>query len=246
MNKKVEKILSFLIVAIFSCVALGVIWILGRTILLHQTAGHWASVRAKVLNWDLVQETGRKSGSKLVVTRSKVVVNYRYRFENKDYTGQRLDFSLGADNFGDKRRQRQMDLLRQTPVQVFVNPDKPTESVVDRSLPVHQIAFGLFFLFFPCGLGTIFLWTYLFKFIKSVSGIENERFIYPLFGIMHSLPAPYALMAESPDRGLGSSLILFLFTLVLAYCSYETLLRIMNPNRGAKQLLKKPGQQRQN
>jgi hypothetical protein len=225
MNKTLQGVLAFFFVSIFGLVAIGMIGFLGRSVYLHMQTSHWQAVPAEILTWDLVHGKGKKSNSKLVA-------EYRYTFQNKTYTGQQLDFSVGSDNFSSGRRSRQMDLLRATPAQVFVNPANPSESVLDRSLPVQQVAFALFFLIFPCGLGTVFLVSYLLQFIQRVSGLQAERFVFPLLGILHSLPAPYALLVESPDRGLGSGLILFIFSLLLLYSLYEVVRRIRDPQRG--------------
>jgi hypothetical protein len=98
------------------------------------------------------------------------------------------------------------------------------------------MAFGLVFLVFPCGLGTVFILSYLLQFIQYVSGQQTTRFVFPLLGILHSLLAPYALLVESPDRGFGSGLILFLFSLLLAYSLFELVWRIINPQRGLEPL----------
>jgi hypothetical protein len=229
MNKTLQGVLAFFFVSIFGLFAIGLMGFLGRSVYLHLQAAQWKPVQAEVLTWDLVYGKGKKSNSKLVA-------EYRYTFQNQVYTNSQLDFSVGSDNFSGGRRRRQMDLLRQTPAQVFVNPANPAESVLDRSLPVQQMAFGLVFLVFPCGLGTVFILSYLLQFIQYVSGQQTTRFVFPLLGILHSLLAPYALLVESPDRGFGSGLILFLFSLLLAYSLFELVWRIINPQRGLEPL----------
>lgn len=225
MHKTLQGVLAFFIVGVFSLVALGLIGFLGRTIFLHVQSAAWPRVQAEILDWDLVHSTGKGSNSKLVV-------KYRYAFQNQVYTQTQLDFSVGSDNFSGGRRRRQMDLLRQSPAQAYVNPAQPSESVLDRSLPVQQVAFGLVFLVFPCGLGTIFLLSYLMQFIQRVSGWQAERFVFPLLGLLHSLPAPYALLVESPDRGVASGAILFVFSLLLVYSLMELVWRCLDPQRG--------------
>ncbi|MGE3726843.1 MAG: DUF3592 domain-containing protein [Candidatus Sericytochromatia bacterium] len=229
MHKTLQGILAFFLVSIFGLVAIGMLGFLGRSVYLHFQAAQWKSVPAEILKWDLVQGSGKKSNAKLVA-------QYRYTFQNRRYTGQELDFSVGSDNFSSGRRRRQMDLLRQNPAQVFVNPANPAESVLDRSLPVQQVAFALFFLIFPCGLGTVFILSYLLQFIQHVSGLQAQRFVFPLLGLLHSLPAPYALLVESPDRGWGSGLILFLFSLLLVYSLFEFAWRIRDSQRGLEPL----------
>jgi len=229
MHKTLQGILAFFFVSIFGLVAMGMLGFLGRSVYLHFQAAHWKTVQAEILKWDLVQGSSKKSNAKLVA-------HYRYTFQNQVYTNTQLDFSVGADNFSGGRRRRQMDLLRQTPAQVFVNPANPAESVLDRSLPVQQVAFALFFLIFPCGLGTVFSLSYLLQFVQHVSGLQAQRFVFPILGLLHSLPAPYALLVESPDRGWGSGLILSLFSLLLVYSLFEFAWRIRDPQRGLEPL----------
>ena len=82
---------------------------------------------------------------------------YTYRFGNQEYSGKRVAIAVGADNIGDY----QMDLGRRLggawsrgeSIVVFVNPDAPNESIVDRELRWGLIGFKSVFVFAFGGVG---------------------------------------------------------------------------------------------
>lgn len=222
-----KNLLYGLIVLVFSLAACTMIAFLGRTYYLHAATASWVQVPAQVLDWDLKQNQSRKHR-----TQTRLVVNYRYDFEGKSYLGDRIDFSIGSDNFSGSRRSRQMTALKSNQLRVFVNPAQPDDSVMDRSLPAQQVAFAVFFLFFPCGLGTAFGLSSVLQLITRLSGLSMDRWVMPSLGLLHGLPALYPLTFAWRELSPGSGLVLVLFGCVGLWSLIEILLRVRNPERG--------------
>ena len=100
------------------------------------------------------------------------VVRYRYQSDGKPYAGTRA----AVDDTGDSSRsfhQEIVDRLQSAQragatVQVWVNPQKPAESVVDRSLRVAPLAWNLLIAAFAGGAGLIVL-------VMAVGALRQER-----------------------------------------------------------------------
>jgi hypothetical protein len=89
-----------------------------------------------------IKEPGHKGG-----TAYGVEVRYRYEVNGKVYWGQRASLHDGTDGvsmFQQQLGQRLESAQRAgTPVQVWVNPAQPAESVADRSLRADLLALQL-------------------------------------------------------------------------------------------------------
>lgn len=225
------KLMHSFIVLVFSLAAAFLIGGLGHTYYLHATSAHWLQVPAQLVDWDLQ----RRSTSR--VQQTKLVVTYAYQFQGQTYQGQRLDFSLGADNFSGARRSRQLKALKSDDLKVYLNPAKPSESVLDRSLPAQQVAFATFFLFFPCGLGTVAILGFGLHAFSKVTGIVTDRWYMPVLGTLHGLPVLYPFLFARSELSPGSSLVLAGFGILLLISLTEIIRRLLNPERG-KSLMK--------
>lgn len=93
----------------------------------------WQPVSAQVESATLQSHRGSKGG-----TTHSVSVRYRYEVGGVTYTGQRAAIHERADNIGSFQEQlgRRLKGAQRTgtPVQVWVNPARPAESIADRSL----------------------------------------------------------------------------------------------------------------
>lgn len=73
-----------------------------------------------------------------------VAVRYRYQFEGRRYEGTRASISARPDNIGDfqQRLGRRLQDARHTgsSIPVWVNPQNPAESIVDRSFRPRLLA----------------------------------------------------------------------------------------------------------
>ncbi len=88
---------------------------------------------------------------------------YTYDFGGQQYTSERVAIASGADNIGDYQQDMGRYLSgarsRGESIVVYVNPDKPSEAIIDRSVRWGLIGFKSIFLFTfgGVGLGLIFL-----------------------------------------------------------------------------------------
>jgi hypothetical protein len=116
-------------------------------------------------NWVPVQATLSNAGYETVPgddsTSYEAFAQYSYRFGGREYTNNRVAIAGGADNIGDY----QVDLGRRLggawsrgeSIAIYVNPDAPHESIVDRELRWGLIGFKSIFAiaFGGVGLGLI-------------------------------------------------------------------------------------------
>lgn len=102
----------------------------------------WQPVPAVVESATLQSHHGTKGG-----TTHSVHVRYRYRVDGAEYTGTRASLSDRPDNIGSFQETlgRRLQAAQRTgaPVQVWANPQRPAESIADRSLRPGLLALAL-------------------------------------------------------------------------------------------------------
>lgn len=91
---------------------------------------------------------------------------YSYRYRGRPFTGDRVALAGGADNIGDYQVDTGNRLsamhARGEPITVWVNPDAPAESIIDRGIRWNLVGFKSIFLFVFGGIGLgllVFTWT---------------------------------------------------------------------------------------
>lgn len=128
---------------------------------------HWQPVPAQVESARLHQGAMARGG-----TYYAVVVRYRYLAQGTQHTGTRAAVNGSGDGFR-SFHQELADRLhnaqrRGVPVQVWVNPQNPAESVVDRSLRAGPLVWHLVIACFTAGAGLVGL-------VMVVGAIRQER-----------------------------------------------------------------------
>jgi hypothetical protein len=229
--KLLKKIGIYTLLAIFMASACYFVWFISSMFTNHYRAQSWVETPASVLDSDL--RTTRSGGigiSSRATFNSKVTVSYSYVFNGREYTGKRVDFSIGTDNFSDSRRRAQLKRLRSGSVTVFVNPDNPGESVFDRSLPGNQAAFAIAFLLFPCGLGTAGFFGLLSWGLTIAGATWTDRFLLPVLGVFHGAPAFYPALFAPEAFGFVGWLILALFLGLFSLSVWSIFRRIQDPS----------------
>jgi hypothetical protein len=232
MTRPVETVLAWLVATVFAVAAGFVAWFLGATYSSHYAARGWVEVPAAVQSFDLRTSRSRGTGSSMPTIQSRLTAVYTYEFEGLTYTGDRVDFSFGSDNFSGARRSEQLARLRSGPVTVFVDPSDPRRSVFDRRLPGGQIVFALIFLLFPCGVGTVFVIGTLTALPARLGLADLDRFMLPFIGIFHGAPALYPLLFDPASFGPFGWLVLLVFTALLAVSMRSLWRRIKDPSIG--------------
>jgi len=116
----------------------------------------WQPVSAQVESATLQSHHGSKGG-----TTHSVSVRYRYEVGGVAYTGQRAAIHERADNIGSFQEQlgRRLKGAQRTgtPVQVWVNPARPAESIADRSLRPGLLGLALGIAVLCGGFGLLVL-----------------------------------------------------------------------------------------
>lgn len=108
----------------------------------------WVPVEAEVVSADLKTNRGDDSET------WQAVAHYRYRYDGVEHDGHRVAINDGgADNLGDFQKARASELIAARdggfPVQVWVNPDDPSESVYHRGIRYGLLGmYGVFALVF--------------------------------------------------------------------------------------------------
>ncbi len=140
---KLGSALACLLFAIpFGGVGVFATWAIGSTVSDAWRAREWVRVRATVQDANLAVSSGSEGGSTYQASGS-----YRYAFGGRQYTGNRLGISTlgGSDNIDDWHHEVSGRLADARaagkPVTVWVNPDNPAESVLDRELRWGQVLF---------------------------------------------------------------------------------------------------------
>jgi Protein of unknown function (DUF3592) len=110
-------------------------------------ARYWQSVPASVIDTALVRSTGSR-GTLYVTAR------YRYLFLEKAYEGAQVGLSQGSDNIGTWHRDMYENLVEAKRtghlIEVWVDPDNPKRSVIDRDIRWKLVAFSIpFVVLFP-------------------------------------------------------------------------------------------------
>lgn len=139
----------------------------GPTLVDWSRMRHWQAVPAQVESARLHHGGTARGG-----TYYQALVRHRYIVDGTHYTGQRAVIDTAGD--GGRRYHEQLVAQWQAaqrtgaPIQVWVNPDKPAESVADRSLRVGSLLWDLVTVVFTGAGGLLLL-------RLSVSTIRRER-----------------------------------------------------------------------
>jgi hypothetical protein len=146
----------------FGGVGVGASWVLGRMIYDGHRAEEWVRVKATVDSYD--------RGS----------VNYRYRFGGVEYQGDRLGANpIGGTDDVDSWHDDMAAMLSSAkaegkPITVWVNPDKPSESMVDRTIRWKLAMFIVPFAFGFGGVGLGAVWMFLRTLFRSPAEVKEQ------------------------------------------------------------------------
>jgi hypothetical protein len=146
-SKRTGSVALMLFALPFAGIGLGAgVWG-AKDVLEWQRMGAWTPVSAQLLTVELEEHDGDDS------TTYETTATYRYQYAGRDYTGTRAAIGSGADNIGDFHHDlyRRLRSAQQSgaPVTAYVDPQNPTDAVLDRELRYGMLLFkGLFLLLF--------------------------------------------------------------------------------------------------
>src|SRR5262249_54189309 len=116
---------------LFGAVGIGVsYWVSGMPLMNVQRARHWQPAQCEVTFSEVARTHDSEGGST-----SRIDIQYRYTWNDRIYTGKRYDFTVGSDSFSDAHKAAVVAAHQpgQT-VACFVDPNDPTQSVINRDM----------------------------------------------------------------------------------------------------------------
>jgi hypothetical protein len=153
------RIVGSLFAMPFFGVGVWMLWSISNTIYSAWDMQHWAEVEARLITAGY--ETNRGDDSDTY----KAYARYSYSYGGGLYEGDRVTIAGGGDNIGDYHTDMgnalSALLARGEPVTIRVNPEQPSQSIIDPSIRWSLLGFKSIFLFVFGGVGLgllIFLW----------------------------------------------------------------------------------------
>ncbi|HQE83137.1 MAG TPA: DUF3592 domain-containing protein [Candidatus Hydrogenedentes bacterium] len=135
----------------------------------------WVEVPAVVLKAELEVNSDSDGDT------YRAAAQYRYTYEGREYTSDRVCIDSGSDNIGSFHQDAHRELAQyagtDTPFRCFVNPNEPSEAVLYRRLrPEMLMLYGIFGLVFGgAGIGMICFAVYGWKTVRADDHLR-ERF----------------------------------------------------------------------
>ena len=143
----------------FFGVGVWMLWSVSSTLYDAWEMRGWQPTEARLLGAGYNTHSGDDSNT------YEAYASYTYTYFAQTYTGDRVSLSSGADNIGDHQqdtgRQLSAAMSRNATITVWVNPDNPSEAIIDREIRWGLIGFKSIFLFVFGGVGLglmIFVW----------------------------------------------------------------------------------------
>lgn len=145
------KIFLSLFALPFFSVGVWMLWSISATFVDAWQMNSWAPTEAHLSRGGYETHRGDDSDT------YEAFASYSYYYNDQHYQGSRVSLSSGGDNIGsyqeDTGRRLQRAAGNGESVTVFVNPNQPSESIVDRSIRWGLLGFKSIFLFVFGGVG---------------------------------------------------------------------------------------------
>ena len=153
------KIFVSLFALPFFGVGVWMLWSISNSLVDSWQMNDWVQVEASLTRGGYETHSGDDSNT------YEAFADYVYNYQGRSYSGSRVSLSSGADNIGDYQTDIGGNLRRANAngehLLVFVNPENPAESIIDRGIRWGLMAFKSIFLFVFGGVGLgllIFSW----------------------------------------------------------------------------------------
>ncbi len=144
------RILLSLFALPFAAVGAWMAWSVGSTLVSAWQMGDWVQVEASLQSGGYESRSGDS-------TTYEAFAEYTYAWEGQTYAGNRVTISSGADNIGDYQqdigRNLQFAADNGRPVTAYVNPDNPSESILDPGVRWGLLGFKMIFVVVFGGVG---------------------------------------------------------------------------------------------
>jgi hypothetical protein len=153
------RIVGSLFALPFFGVGVWMLWSVSNTIYSAWEMQHWEQIEARLITAGYETHSGDDSDT------YEAYARYSYSYGGARYTGDRVTISSGGDNIGDYQTDMGSSLsarlARGQPVTVWVNPEDPSQSIIDPRIRWGLLGFKSIFLFVFGGVGLgllIFIW----------------------------------------------------------------------------------------
>jgi hypothetical protein len=153
------KIVVTLFALPFFAVGVWMLWSISSTFYDAWQMQDWVPVDAHLIRGGYETNSGDDSDT------YEAYAEYSYSFGGERYIGDRVSLSSGGDNIGDYQqeigRRLQSKAASNSMIVVYVDPDAPHESIIDRDVRWGLIGFKSIFVFVFGGFGLgllIFVW----------------------------------------------------------------------------------------
>ena len=213
MKEKLVTALFCLVFAIpFGGVGVGASWVVVKMIEDGYRAQEWVRVQAAVDSW--------KRGQ----------VAYHYKFGDTTYSGDRLGVNpIGGTDNVDSWHDDMAAMISEAkngkkPLMVWVNPDNPSESMVDRTIRWKLVAFALPFALGFGGVGVGALWvlvrTLFARRGTNVAAVAAPRsglaglWIFTFFWNVIAFPIAIVVVPDAVAKEEYGALFVLLFPLI--------------------------------
>ena len=153
------KILISLFALPFFSVGVWMLWSVGSSLVDAWQMNDWVQTEARLTRGGYETHSSDDSNT------YEAFAVYSYEYKGRRYEGNRVSLSGGADNIGSYQRDIGRN-LRHThaagdPILVYINPEDPADSIIDRGVRWGLMGFKSIFLFVFGGVGLgllIFTW----------------------------------------------------------------------------------------
>ena len=151
------KIFGTLFALPFFAVGVWMLWSISSSLYDAWRMDSWVQVEAKLINGGYETHSGDDSDT------YEAYARYTYVYAGQRFNGERVSLSSGGDNIGDYQQEMGRNLQRAVGenILVYVDPENPSDSIIDRGIRWGLLGFKSIFLFVFGGVGLgaiIFIW----------------------------------------------------------------------------------------
>ena len=134
---------------LFAIGCLAATFMIVKPLALVTSARSWVETPAKILDINLNSNSGGKGG-----TTYSIAIRYQYEFNGQTHTSERFSADIGSDNISsyhqDNYHRYYSFFGRNMPISCFVNPNDPSQAIIDRKPRFESLLFGNVFAYiFP-------------------------------------------------------------------------------------------------
>ncbi|MCM8536607.1 MAG: DUF3592 domain-containing protein [Lentisphaeraceae bacterium] len=191
----------------FTCIGIATSYLLVSTITNWQEAKNWVPTKATIEHLNLESYLVDESDSGKSSTHYKVTGRYSYTFNGDEFKSTQISHGSFGDSFKSYHNELNQKLNGKKTVTCLVNPEEPTEAILDNTLRFEIITFYSVFsiCFGGVGIGLgLFFSTQFFR-EEKISKIGSETF----------------QTSSSYFKALLYSTILTTIPLILSYLIYD-------------------------